>query len=137
MRCAGITRGDGFGARLLSGKRSSVRNSGDLFVKKSSNNHEVLKLQRKDSDDMQADAIPDWAIYFLFAPFFPIAGAIHVALGYIQAGLMLGACIWRGALLRRSPEPRFRFFKTVYLPILLVTNALVVVWGILTDPALP
>ena len=85
---------------------------------------------------MQADAIPDWAIYILFTPFFPIAGFIHISLGVLQAIMIVGAAAWRFIASRTHPERKARLIRTVYLPLLLLPNIVVVIWGILTDPAL-
>ena len=85
---------------------------------------------------MQADAIPDWAIYILFTPFIPIAGFIHFALGLLQATAILGVVAWRLIRSRRQPENRPRLLRAAYLPFLLFPNVAVVIWGILTDPAL-
>ncbi len=85
---------------------------------------------------MQADAIPDWAIYILFTPFVPIAGFIHFSLGILQAALILGVGARRLILSRRNSQHRARFIRTVYLPFLFLPNIGVVIWGVLTDPAL-
>jgi hypothetical protein len=85
---------------------------------------------------MQADAIPDWAIYILFTPFFPIGGFIHISLGILQAIMIVGIAVWRSIASRRDPEQRVRLIRMVYIPLLLIPNIAVVIWGILTDPAL-
>ena len=85
---------------------------------------------------MQADAIPDWAIYILFAPFFPIAGFVHSSLGILQAIMIVGMAVWRSIASRRDPEQRARLIRMVYVPLLLIPNIAVVIWGVLTDPAL-
>jgi len=85
---------------------------------------------------MQADAIPDWAIYILFTPFVPLAGAIHIALGVLQVAAIIGVLVRRLNLLRKHPAIKLRLFRSVYLPLLLLPNIAVVVWGVVTDPAL-
>lgn len=84
---------------------------------------------------MQADAIPDWAIYIIFMPFVPIAGLIHFSLGGLQAAAILGVGARRLIMSRTHPVDRRRLIRTVYFPFLLLPNMAVVVWCILTDPA--
>ena len=85
---------------------------------------------------MQADAIPDWAIYLLLMPFVPIAGFVHFALGVFQTTVILGSAAGRLISVQRRLDTRARLLRTVYMPCLLLPNVAVVVWGILTDPAL-
>jgi hypothetical protein len=85
---------------------------------------------------MQADWIPDWVIYILLTPFVPIAGSVHISLGLLQTTVILGAAVRRMILSRRHPELSLRLIRTAYLPFLLLPNIAVVIWGILTDPAL-
>lgn len=85
---------------------------------------------------MQADAIPDWAIYIIFTPFVPIAGFVHFSLGVLQAAAILGVAARRLILSRRHAEDKPRLIRTAYIPFLLLPNIAVVVWGVLTDPAL-
>jgi len=55
---------------------------------------------------MQADAIPDWAIYILLTPFFPIAGSIHISLGVLQGLMILGVMVRRLIDSRRHQDRR-------------------------------
>ena len=84
---------------------------------------------------MQADAIPDWAIYILFTPFIPLAGFVHYGLGVAQCTLIIAAWV-RVVVGRRVDEMRLSFFRSVYLPFSLLPNVAVVIWGVVTDPAL-
>lgn len=81
---------------------------------------------------IQADAIPDWAVYILVAPFVPIAGTIHYSLGVLQIGLLIFAIT---DFSRKQPSV-FNSLVRVYVFCLLVPNIAVVIWGIMTDPAL-
>jgi hypothetical protein len=83
---------------------------------------------------MQADAIPDWAIYILFTPFVPIAGFVHFSLGVLQTTAILGASARRLILSRRHQVCRPQWIRTAYLPFFLLPNIAVVVWSILSDP---
>lgn len=84
---------------------------------------------------MQADAIPDWGVYIVLAPFIPLAWVIHPVLGGLQGVLIAGA--WgRVVMSGRRPEDRPRFLGSVYLPFWFIPNVAVVIWGIATDPAL-
>ncbi len=85
---------------------------------------------------MQADSIPDWAIYILLTPFVPIAGFVHYSLGILQIIILIGATLKRLSLSRKRPDHKLKLIRTVYFPFFLVLNTGVVVWGILTDPAL-
>ena len=81
----------------------------------------------------QADAIPDWAIYILVAPFIPLAGVVHYSLGVAQAFLLVSATVTRIFLSRRHSEAKLRLFRFVYFPFLLLPNIVVVIWGALSD----
>ena len=82
---------------------------------------------------MQADAIPDWAIYIFITPLFPLAGVIHVFWGVLQMLIILGVTVRRVVSSRNHSDIRLRFFLRVYL---ILPNIAVVIWGIMTDPAL-
>jgi len=75
---------------------------------------------------IQADAIPDWVIYILFTPFFPMAGFVHFSLGIIQVVVFLGMATRRWILTRGKDEGCARLFWTAYLPFFIVPNLVVI-----------
>ncbi len=88
---------------------------------------------------MQADAIPDWFVYIICTPFIPLTGAIHIALFVIQCGAIFFAILKvRSILSDKNMELRKRLIKTSvwYIVTMVLPNIVVVIWGIMTDPAL-
>ncbi len=85
---------------------------------------------------MQADAIPDWFIYILFTPFFPMGFAVHYILGIFQCILFVLILIWTIIICPRRKMPLLGSLLAVYGITIIIPNIAVVIWGIITDPCL-
>ena len=85
---------------------------------------------------MQADAIPDWFIYILGVPIFPLGFAVNNALGILQCSIMLIGIAWSIIMRIRQKKSLLKCILAVYVVSVIVPNIAVVVWGILTDPCL-
>ena len=85
---------------------------------------------------MQADAIPDWAVYIVMSPFFPLGFAVHQILGITQCITLLILIGWAIIRHMRKNNSLIKQLFEAYLITIIIPNIFVVFWGVITDPCL-